>query len=72
MSEQLFEQKTAPAVEELPQGRVIFVICRNRDLPRLKREFEQWEHAGYCLLTSGTTIKRFDYIPIKLIATPTP
>ncbi len=99
MSEPLFEHNTAPPSEELPQGRVIFVVCRHRELARLKREFERWQRAGYCLLTSGTTIKRFDgylliawrnkpmpreffdkldtdfaifdYIPIKLIATPT-
>jgi hypothetical protein len=60
MSEQRTEQNTAPAVEELPQSRVILVICRNRELERFKREFEQWQSAGYCLLSSDMTTKRFD------------
>lgn len=60
MSEPLTEQATTPVMSELPHSRLILVICRNRELPRLTREFAEWQGIGFRLLASGTTPKRFD------------
>jgi hypothetical protein len=60
MSEHLTEHATTPVVNDLPHSRLILVICRNRDLQRLTREFREWQEIGFHLIASGTTPKRFD------------
>jgi hypothetical protein len=60
MSEQRRAQTTAPVTEELPEGRLILVICRNRYLQTIKQEFEDWQSEGLQILASGMTHKAHD------------
>lgn len=60
MSEQRTEPTTAPVVEELPEGRLILVICRNRYFQTIKQEFEDWQSEGLQILACGASHKAHD------------
>jgi hypothetical protein len=60
MSEQRTEQATAPVIEELPESRLILVICRYRYFHTIKQEFEDWQSEGLQILACGASHKAHD------------